>query len=190
MNDMHQEPSRRALVRMAAATISSLASGSWPRAQTLPSGRPVPRLEALFHMTANLQKPLEVGSTTAGIRRIFAVTGGTFLGPAGRGTIPPGGGDWLIRRSDGVSELDVRITLRTDDDQLIYTRYRGLIDMSPAVAERRSRGESIKADEYYFRTTPVFETASAKYAWLNRVVSVGAGQVGEDQVSYTVYAVR
>jgi hypothetical protein len=27
----------------------------------------------------------------------------------------PGGGDWLLLRADGVLELDLRITLETDD---------------------------------------------------------------------------
>lgn len=69
-------------------------------------------------------------------------------------------------------------------------RYRGVIDMPPAVADRRRQGQSIGAHEYYFRTTPVFETASAKYAWLNRIIAIGVGEVGSDRVAYTVYAVR
>lgn len=131
-----------------------------------------------------------IEATPFGNRRIFVVTGGTFAGPAMRGTVLPGGGDWLVNRPDGVSELDVRVTLRTDDDRLVYTRYRGLVDMSPAVADRRRQGQPIAPNEYYFRTTPIFETASPKYAWLNRIIAVGVGEVGVDQVSYTVYVVR
>ncbi len=159
-------------------------------AQERRGSRPVPRLEPLFEMTADLQKPLEVGATPAGERRVFMVTAGTLEGPAMRGAVLPGGGDWLLRRPDGVSELDVRVTLRTDDEQLIYMRYRGINDMPPAVADRRRRGERISPDEYYFRTTPVFETASPKYAWLNRIITVGVGEVRSDKVAYTVYAVR
>ena len=29
-------------------------------------------------------------------------------------------GDWIVRRPDGTNELNVRATLKTDDDQLIY----------------------------------------------------------------------
>jgi hypothetical protein len=182
-------PGREVLVRVGSG-VGGWAVAAPSNAQDRRSSRPVPRLEALFEMTADLQKPIEVGTTPAGERRIFMVTSGTFEGAAMRGTILPGGGDWLLRRPDGVSELDVRVTLRTDDAQLIYMRYRGINDMPPAVADRRRRGESIRPDEYYFRTTAVFETASAKYAWLNRIITVGVGEVGSDKVAYTVYAVR
>ena len=40
-----------------------------------------------------------------------------------------------------------------------------------------------------FITTPVFETASEKYDWLNRVVAVGIGQVLPTAVAYKVYAI-
>lgn len=182
--------SRRDVLVTAGSVVGGSALAGPGGAQERRSSRPEPRLEPLFEMTGDLEKPLEVGSTPAGERRIFIVKAGTFEGPAMRGTILPGGGDWLLRRPDGVSELDVRITLRTDDEQLIYMRYRGILEMPPAVVDRRRRGEPIRPDEYYFRTTPIFETASAKYAWLSRIVAVGVGEVGTDRVAYSVYAVR
>ena len=183
--------SRRDALASSAYAVGAIALGA-PHAfdHQLHASRPEPRFERLFELQGNLEKPQEVGATPTGVRRIFLVTGGSFEGPAARGTVLPGGGDWLVRRPDGVSELDVRVTLRTDDDQLIYARYRGLIDIPPPVQERRGRGERIDPSEYYFRTTPVFETASAKYAWLNRIIAVGVGEIGVDRVAYTVYAVR
>ena len=62
-----------------------------------------------------------------GTRRIVPVTGGTFEGPKLKGTALGGGADWILVRPDGVSELNVRVTLRTDDEQLIYVTYRGLL---------------------------------------------------------------
>ena len=38
-------------------------------------------------------------------------------------------------------------------------------------------------------TAPLFETASATYDWLNRVLAVGIGRRTPGQVSYTVYAI-
>jgi hypothetical protein len=35
----------------------------------------------------------------------------------------------------------------------------------------------VPAADLYFRTTPVFETGSEKYAWLNRIISVGIGAI-------------
>ena len=102
----------------------------------------------------------------------------------------PGGGDWLLVRPDGASELDVRATLRTDDGHLIYMYYRGILSRPPAVMERMRQGErDIDPSEYYFRTTPVFETGSEKYDWLNRINSVGVGRFTQSGVAYTVYAI-
>ena len=124
-----------------------------------------------FGMTADIDPPLEIGS-----RRIYNVTGGTFVGPKLRGVVLPGGGDWLRRRADGVSELDVRATLKTDDDELIYVYYRGIVATS--------------SGGLYFRTTPVFETGSEKYAWLNNIISVGVNRPAEQgKVSYDIYEI-
>jgi len=49
------------------------------------------------------------GATPGGNRRIGLVAGGTFEGPKLRGTVLPGGADWIIVRPDGATTLDVRI---------------------------------------------------------------------------------
>ncbi len=67
----------------------------------------------------------DLGVTPAGRRRIVTVKGGRFEGPRLRGTVLPGGGDWLVERSDSVRALDVRITLRTGDGHLIYSHLPG-----------------------------------------------------------------
>ena len=131
----------------------------------------------LFHMSADLEEAQDVGATPHGNRRIYYVTGGAFEGPKLRGEVLPGGGDWLLLRPDGAGELDVRATLRTDDGHLIYTYYRGIL-----------RGQAGTPD-YYFRTTPFYETASEKYGWLNRIVAVGVGRVEPNRVSYDVFEI-
>ncbi len=131
----------------------------------------------------------DLGQTPLGHRRIVRVTGGTFEGPRLRGTVLPGGGDWLVERADGVRQLDVRITLRTDDGALIYAHYPGLFHAAPGVMDGLLRGETVDPSEYYFRTAPMFETAAEKYAWLNRVLAIGIGRRTSRQVCYTVYAV-
>ncbi|MGD0108185.1 MAG: DUF3237 domain-containing protein, partial [Rhodopila sp.] len=60
-----------------------------------------------------------IGDTPAGNRRIGLVAGGTFEGPKLKGTVLPGGSDWIIGRPDGVTALDVRIVLQTDDGAAI-----------------------------------------------------------------------
>src|SRR6266853_1851796 len=106
--------------------------------------------------------PQKLGTVPHGIRSIVPVTGGDFEGPRLRGKVLPGGGDWLLLRPDGVLELDLRITLETDDQALIYMTFQGLRHGS------------------YFRTLPRFETSADAYAFLNRIVSVGMGEARPD----------
>jgi hypothetical protein len=114
-----------------------------------------------------LAAPLqELGSVPHGIRSIVPVVGGDFEGPRLRGKILPGGGDWLLLRSDGVLELDLRITLETDDHALIYMTFQGL--------------RHGPADAVYFRTLPRFETSAEKYSFLNRMLAVGVGETRPD----------
>ena len=147
------------------------------------------RVELLAEVSVDLEEPQNLGATPHGIRRIYYAKGGTFEGPKLKGEMLPGGGDWLLLRPDGAGELDVRTTMRTDDGHFIYVYYRGILHGPPEVIARVLQGEAIDPSEYYFRTAPVFETASEKYSWLNRIVAVGVGRVTPNRVGYTVYAI-
>ena len=124
--------------------------------------------------------PQKLGTVPHGIRSIVPVTGGDFDGPRLRGQILPGGGDWLLLRSDGVLELDLRITLETDDHTLIYMTFQGLRHGPPDAIAALGRGEAVDPASYYFRTVPRFETSAEKYAFLNRIVAVGVGETRPD----------
>lgn len=139
---------------------------------------PAPALHCKFLMQvrAQLDDPQILSGAPLGTRRILYVTRGSFSATGFEGELLPGGGDWVLLRRDGVAELDIRFTLRTEDAQLIYVRSGGIFDVSPRVSERIRKGEDVDPSEYYFRTTPVFETGSEKYSRLNRVVAVGVGR--------------
>ena len=124
--------------------------------------------------------PQKLGTVPRGIRSIVPVTGGDFDGPQLRGKILPGGGDWLLLRSDEVLELDLRITLETDDHALIYMTFQGVRHGPPDAIAALGRGEVVDPASYYFRTVPRFETAAEKYAFLNRMIAVGVGEARPD----------
>ena len=124
--------------------------------------------------------PQKVGAVPHGIRSIVPVTGGDFEGPRLRGKVLPGGCDWLLLRSDGVLELDLRITLETDDHALIYMTFQGLRHGPPDAIAALGRGEVVDPARYYFRTLPRFETSTEAYAFLNRIVTVGVGEARPD----------
>ena len=146
--------------------------------------------EFLYEVRIELDPPQPIGETPSGLRRIVYVKSGTFAGPKLKGEVLPGGGDWVVVGRDGIIRLDVRITFRTDDGALIYVRYGGVFDVSPEILQRIRNGEKVAPSEYYFRITPVFETASEKYSWLNKTVAVGVGNRTQTGVIYTVYAIR
>lgn len=145
--------------------------------------------ELLCVLKADLDDPQEIGMVPIGARVIYPVTGGSVKGQKVNGEILPFGADWILLRADGVGELDVRATLRTDDGELIYAYYRGILKVDPEVQARVQAGEDVDPSEYYFRTTPIFETGSEKYAWLNQIICVGVGKMGVKKVEYKIYQI-
>jgi hypothetical protein len=147
-----------------------------------------PRLEHIFDMHADLEAPQVIPGGPLGERQIFVVKGGTLEGPRIKGVILPGGGDWATRRADGVIQLDVRATIKTDDDAIIYAQYSGLLDAPMETIVAGVSGNDPPLTDYYFYTNPMFQTGSEKYAWLNRVVAVGRGRIVPSAAEYRVWA--
>lgn len=82
--------------------------------------------------------------------------------------------DWVTvapDRSYGI--IDVRLTLETDDGEIVYVEYGGRIEFAT--------GQVVSA--------PTFQTGAEKYDWLNRIQAVGVGQNGPDQLVYELYEV-
>lgn len=130
-----------------------------------------------------------IGATPVGDRRVGLVEGGTFEGERLRGTILPGGADWIIARPDGATALDVRLVLQTQDDATIGLTYRGLRHGPKDVMERVARGERVEPGSYYFRTVGSFETAAPQYEWLNRIWAIGTGERPPEGPVYDVFEV-
>src|SRR2546425_9978427 len=68
----------------------------------------------------------KIGAVPHGTRATVPISGGRFEGPRLRGRVVPGGGDWTLLRTDGVLELDLRLTLQTEDGVLIHTTFVGI----------------------------------------------------------------
>jgi hypothetical protein len=143
----------------------------------------------LFKITLQVGEPQPLGDGPAGNRRVVPVTGGTFEGARLRGTVLPGGSDWIIARPDGATQLDVRLVLKTADGALLGMTYRGLRHGPEAVIARLNRGEPVDPAEYYFRTAVVFETGAAEYAWLTRLIAVATGHRPPSGPTYDVFEV-
>ncbi|MDX1886213.1 DUF3237 domain-containing protein [Mycolicibacterium sp. 120270] len=144
--------------------------------------------EHLFDMHVELE-PAQLISTTLGTRMTFITRGGVIDGPRLRGELLPGGGDWLLVGTDLIGRIDVRATLRTHDDALIHYETRGVIRIPADGLGRLAAGDTLSFDETYVRTTPKFETADERYAWLNEVVAVGYNVLSPNHIDYRIYRI-
>ena len=84
---------------------------------------------------------------------------------------------WLTIADDGkLGCLDVRFTLKTNDDAFIYVEYQGRGDMEAGL----------------IAAAPTFQTGSEKYAWLNNIQAISAGNVNLEtgELVYNLYEVK
>jgi muconolactone delta-isomerase len=152
---------------------------------------PDPRVSLVYRLEATLAPPLDLGQTAQGHRRIVALTGGTFTGPALNGRLVPGASaDWQLVLPDGTALGDIRYTLETDGGDLLYVQSRSVRHGSPEVLARLGRGENVDPSEYTFRTSTRIETASPELDWLNKGIFVGVGGRQAAGVIYEVYLVE
>src|SRR4051812_14353878 len=136
---------RAALTTIVAAALGGCARVARSSAPAKPvEGRTDMKSRPLFALRLNTPPPQDLGDTSAGGRVIFPIIGGVFEGERLRGKVLAGGADWTLRRPDGAVELDLRITLETDDQALVHMTFSGLRD--------DARG--------YFQTLARFETAA------------------------------
>jgi len=143
----------------------------------------------LMTMQLTVEGPQRIGAVPKGVRVTAPVTSGTFEGPRARGKVLPGGADWTLLRTDGVLELDLRLTLQTDDGALIHFTSLGLRHGPPDVLAALARGDAVDPSAYYFRTTPRFETAHAKYAFLNKLLAAATGDRRAKGPIYSIYEI-
>jgi Protein of unknown function (DUF3237) len=143
----------------------------------------------LFVMRLTVKPMQIVGATPGAFRRIGVVTGGTFNGQRIAGEVLDGGADWQVVRADGAVTLDVRLVLKTADGAMIGMTYTGIRHGPPEIIQTMEKGGAVDPASYYFRTTAAFETAAPQYAWLNKLVAVGAGHRSATGPTYSLFEV-
>lgn len=149
------------------------------------------KLEHLCSYTATLSQPFEViGETSAGLRINAYVSGGDVTGPRLKGRLLPVGGDWLTVCRDGVGMLDVRATIQTHDEALIYLEYKGVLEFGADGYARMLAGDP--PARATIQAAPRLLSAHPDYQWVNRLqcINVGMADFASSSVSYDMYAVR
>jgi hypothetical protein len=155
----------------------------------LPAALKTVSTRPLFVLRLEVTGPIIVGDAAGSFRRIGVVNGGSFEGDRLAGNVMVGGSDWQVVRTDGVTTLDVRLSLETDDGAKICMTYQGLRHGPKEVIEKMEKGVGVDPADYYFRTNPVFATAAPNYAWLNRLISVGVGHREAGVPTYSVFEI-
>ena len=147
------------------------------------------KLEPLLSYYANLEAPLEVGTTPFGTRMIVEVNGGEITGEKIKGKFRNlAAADWLTI-TEGFGHLDVRATIETDDGAYIYVEYFGKVELTEGVQAALAGEGETDYGEQYFMTAPRMQTGDARYAWVNNIVCVGEGRLRAGRVEYNVYQV-
>ncbi len=134
-----------------------------------------PALAHFATMTVKLGESFVIKGGPVGTRIVAEVDTIEMVGPKITASmVGKSAADWLTVGPDGsYGTLDVRATLKTDDDELIYMEYSGRIDLTT--------GKVVAA--------PLFQTGPEKYDWMNRIQAVGVGQNGPDSLVYEMYEV-
>lgn len=146
-----------------------------PRAQAVEAPKP-PEFEYLGTLRVETGTRTVIENGPQGTRTIVQVVSGRFEGPRLKAAVQIPAGDWITNRTDGTYRLDVRLTLKTDDDALILVTYNG-------IGQTTTAGASL-------RIAPLFETGDSRYTWLTRLQAIGIGERVGTAVKYDLYAVK
>jgi hypothetical protein len=170
--------------------LAALLVGIWAIPIAAQETKPTVEVRTEYLMT--LEAPIDAAQPVGHRVVINVPAGGSVRGPKIKGELIAPAGDWLYVMPDGSLRLDVRGTIKTDDNALIFVEYGGVIAWPKEVTERYGKGEVVTAADGYFVTAPRFTTASPNYAWLNHVQAIGkmvSIQRGK-RVVYDIFVVR
>ncbi len=144
-------------------------------------GKPMPAPELVHVATMTVQLGHEqffIPNGPRGARAIAEVDGVEVSGERlNAKMVGSSAADWLTVGADATwGMLDVRVTLMTDDEVVLYAEYGGRIDL---IAGR-------------VVSTPTFQCGDENYDWLNRAQFIGDGTLDRDTnlLTYELYEVR
>lgn len=148
-----------------------------------------PGLLHVADLVVRIAEPIEIGRIAGNLRRVIPIAGGDVLGPRIRGKVLPIGADFQLMRADGVSDLQARYVINTEDGHFIYVENTGVRYGPSDLMEKLRRGEPVDPALIYFRTTPRFETAAPGYEWLMRNLFICSGARFPDRVEMRFFQI-
>ena len=148
------------------------------------------RLEPIATLEILLGEATLAGAMELGTRRVSQIVGGSMTGDGLNGTILPGGSDWQLIRSDGVTEFAARYLVRLDTGVHLSVRNQGYRHGPAEVMAALGRGETVDPSLYYFGSTLVIEAPAGPLAWLNATQIVANGAREGGRVRKAAFALR
>lgn len=156
---------------------------------TFDSSAPIaPSLRHVTTIKVAVAEPIDLGEGADGWRRIVPILSGTATG-AISGRVLAGGADFQVRRPDGVTELEARYAIESDDGTCIEVTNLAIRAGSAEDIERLMVGEPVDPERIYFRGTPRLRAPEGAWDWVNRTIFVASGVRRPDAVEITVFAV-
>jgi hypothetical protein len=143
----------------------------------------MPQLKFFADLSVQVDRPIEVGQTARGLRRMIPITGGQARGEGWSARVLPGGADYQLIVGGTLAQLEAHYVLETDGGDRIYVRNQAIRHASAEVTARLMRGEPVDPSQVYFRCQPAFETASPALAWIQERLFVGSGVRHPDRVA-------
>jgi hypothetical protein len=151
---------------------------------------PEPGLSFAFQADVLLGPVQELGVIDGMRRRIVPIIGGTVAGPRFNGSVRPGGADWQgVRPGDGLTRVEARYWIESDDGVTVGIENNGIRRAPPAVMQRLMAGEQVAPSDYYFRTALFCEAGDGPYRWMNETIFLCVGARRPDRAVIRVYAV-
>lgn len=145
-------------------------------------------LEHIFSYRADLNKPIDIGKGSAGVREIMTIKSGKVWGSALNGKLLPVGGEFMITDDEGRIHIDVRLVIETEEGVPVYVQYSGVLEVSDKMNTSMAEKGFTEFGDAYFMTRPRFECGDEKYQWLNNIVAVAEGRLADTKsVEYRVY---
>ena len=148
-----------------------------------------PALSYLATVKVEVSRPIEVGDTPDGFRRVVPITGGSVEGPELTGTVLPVGADFQLLKSDTLTELEAKYIIETDEGEKIYVSNFGIRAGSAEDIAALVRGESVDPERIYFRCSPRM-VSEGRWAWLGSRIIVGSGVRHPDAVHLDFYVLN
>lgn len=148
-----------------------------------------PEFEFAFEARVDVARGWHIGRGSDEKLHFTPITGGTVSGPALSGRVVAGGGDWSVQRGD-TTQLEARYLLQAGDGSYIDVLNRGYFRAAEGAEDRVLANEVVDLDDYYFRTSPVFQTDAPAHRWLAENQFVGLARDEPGQICIRFFRIR